>query len=125
MLKPPNKGGMESHVQPKLAPSNPCLTRSATQAAASGKPISQQSLAKELSTKEHNKDRIVEETIDVAAPATYRITSTLIALLQPIVEALNKILDGKDSKEQIIEGIFRYIRESEKTERAAREKQEV
>jgi hypothetical protein len=30
-----------------------------------------------------------------------------------------------DSKECVIEGIFRYIRESEKTERAARERQEI
>jgi hypothetical protein len=67
----------------------------------------------------------VEEATDVADSTTYRITSTQITLLQPIVKALNRILDGVDSKECIIEGIFRYIRESEKTKRAARERQEI
>jgi hypothetical protein len=95
------------------------------QAVAAGKPASQQSETKELSAKEHNKDRNMEGTSDMAATATNRITSILITLLQPIVEALNKILDGEDSMEHIIDGIFRYIRESEKMERLTREKQEV
>ena len=125
MPKPPNKGGTEGLTQPKPAPGNARLTRSTTQAVLTGKPSSQQSLAKELSTKEHNKDRIVEEATDVAEPTAYRIISTPITLLQPIVEALNMLLDGVNSKEHVIEGIFRYIRESEKTERAAREKQEI
>ena len=109
MPKPPSKGGAESHGQPKPAPSNPRLTRSAAQAVANGKPISQQT----------------ETGNDVAAPATNRVTSTTITILQPIVEALNRILDGEDSSERIIEGVFRYIRESEKTERVTRERQEV
>ena len=109
MPKPPSKGGAESHGQPKPAPSNTRLTRSAAQAVANGKPISQQTEARN----------------DVAAPATNRVTSTTITILQPIVEALNRILDGEDSSERIIEGVFRYIRESEKTERVTRERQEV
>ena len=113
-------------MQPILAPSNPRLTRSAAQAVAAGKPNSQQKLTKELSPKEHNKDIIiVDETTDMAVPATKRTTSTSIMLPQPVVEALNKILDGEDSTERIIDGIFRYIRESERTEKVAREKQEV
>ena len=98
MSKPPNKGGVESQAQLKSAPSNPRLTRSSAQAAAASKPISQQNLTKEMTIKEHNKVRSVEEATDVAAPATYRITSTTITLMQPIVEALNKILDGEESK---------------------------
>jgi hypothetical protein len=78
-----------------------------------------------MSTEVHNRDRIVEEASDVAAPATNRITSTPIALLQPIVEALNRILDGEDSMEHIIDGIFRYIRELGRLERVIRERQEV
>jgi hypothetical protein len=125
MPKPPTKGGVESHAQPKPAPNNPRLTRSAAQAAAAGKPNSQQGLTKELSTNECNEDKTEEKTADVATSTTKRITSTPIVILQPIIEALNKILDGEDSKECIIDGIFRYIRESEKTERVAREKQEI
>ena len=112
-------------MQPIPAPSNLRLTRSAAQAVAASKPNSQQKLTKELSPKEYNKDIIVDETTDMAVPVTKRTTSTSITLLQPIVEALNKILDGEDSTERIIDGIFRYIRESERMEKVAREKQEV
>ena len=125
MPKPPTKGGAESHAQPKPAPSNPRLTRSSAQAVASSKPASQHNITNELSSKEHNKDRNAEETTDVATPAANRITSTPITLLQPIVEALNKILDGEGSMEHIIDGIFRYIRESGKAERITREKREI
>ena len=121
MPKPPTKGGAGSHTQPKPAPINLRLTRLAAQATAIGNPNNQQGLTKELSTIEYNE----EKSADVATSTTKRVTSTKIAILQPIVEALNKILDGEDSKECIIDGIFRYIRESEKTERVAREKQEI
>ena len=112
-------------MQPTPAPINPRLTRSATQATAVGNPNNQQGLTKELSTIEYNEDKTEEKSADMATSTTKRVTSTKIVILQPIVEALNKILDGEDSKECIIDGIFRYIRESEKTERVAREKQEI
>jgi hypothetical protein len=92
---------------------------------ANGNPISQQSITKEMSTKVHNRDRIIKKASDMAALAINRITSTLIALLQPIIEALNRILDGKDSIKHIIDRIFRYIRESERSERVIRERQEI
>ena len=130
MLKPPNKGGLEGQIQSKLVLGNPQITRSSTamQAAAKGKPHSQQSIMKELNTKEQTNEERTADVKNVAAPGTHRIAITKVALLQPIVEALNRILDGNDSTERIIDGMFKYIRESEREEKRSREvkeKQEV
>jgi len=130
MSKPPNKGGSEGQIQSKLALGNPQITRSstATQAAAKGKPHSQQSLMKELNTKEQTNEERTADANDVAALGTHRIAITKVALLQSIVEVLNRILDGDDSTERIINGMFKYIKESEREEKRSREvkeKQEV
>ena len=57
------------------------------------------------------------EAIDMATTAIADITTTLIMILQLIVEGLNKILNGEESPECIIKGIFKYIRKLEKTEK--------
>lgn len=132
MLKPPNKGGTEGQTQPKLVLGNLQITRlsTATQAAAKGKPLSQQSIMKETNSKEQSKEEKAADMNDVAvpvpavAPGTYRIAITKVTLLQPIVEALNKILDGDDSTERIIDGMFKYIKDSEWEERKSREAKE-
>jgi len=132
MSKPPNKGGTEGQTQPKLVPGNPRTTRSstATQAAAKGKPLSQQSITKETNSKEQSKEEKAADVNDVAvpvpavAPGTHRIAITKVMLLQPIVEALNRILDGDDSTERIIDGMFKYIKDSEREERKSREAKE-
>ena len=128
MPKPPIKGGAEAQSQPRPAPLNPRITRSATatQAVANGKPISQQSTtANELITNVQNRKDKSAEANDVAAPEGRRIVTTSVALLQPIVDALNKMLDGEDTPERIIDGIFSYVRGAEKTERATRERLEI
>jgi len=121
MPKPPDIGGSEGQSQARLVPSNPRITRlaTATQATVNGKPISQQRTKKELSKEQNNGEKSAEVSVRASA-ATCRPAVTLTALLQPIVEALYKILDGEDSPEHIIEGIFKYIKESEKVERATR-----
>jgi len=126
MPNPPNNGGSEGQTQAKAVPSNPRITRSGTaiQAAANGKPVSQQSTTKELSSKEKNKSEKSAEATDKTPAATCRLVTTSTALLQPIVEALNKILNGEGPTEHIIEGIFRYIKEAEKVERIARASKE-
>jgi len=132
MLKPPNKEGTEGQTQSKLVPGNLWITRlsMATQATAKGKPLSQQSITKELNTKEQSKEEKMADANDVtapftvAAPGTHRIAITKIALLQPIVEALNRILDGNNSTECIIDRMFKYIKESEWEERKSREAKE-
>ena len=113
MPKPPTKVGVEGQAQPKPVPHNPWITRlgMATLAVATDKPISQQSTTKELTP--------------AAVPVTHRIDTTSIAILQPIVEALNKILDGEDLPECIINGVFKYIRESEKTDKSSRDRLEI
>ena len=122
MPKPPTNGGSETQTQAKSAQSNLRITRSATatQAAANGKPISQQSTKKDLSPKEQNNGEKSAEVNVGATTAARKPATTLSALLKPIVEALYRILDGEDSTERIIEGIFRYIKEAEKAERIAR-----
>jgi len=100
----------------------------AMQAAAKGKPHSQQSITKELNTKEQCNEERMADANDMAAPGTHRIAITKVVLLQLIVEALNRILDGNDSTECIIDRMFKYIKESEWEKRRSREvkeKQEV
>ena len=126
MLNPPNNGGSEGQTQAKVVLSNLQITRLGTAiwAAANGKPVSQQSTTKEFSSKEKNKSKKSTEATDEMPAATCRLVTTSTVLLQPIVEALNKILDGKGLTEHIIEGIFRYIKEAEKAERIARASKE-
>ena len=49
----------------------------------------------------------------------------MIATLQPIVEALNKILDGNGSTVDIIKGIFKCIKEVEAAERDNKDRMEM
>ena len=93
----------------------------AIQPTSNDKPNSQQSTTKVVDTMEQRKNKKTTEANNVVVPATYRIATTSLALLQPIIEALNKILDSEDSTECIIEGIFKYINESEKKERISRD----
>jgi hypothetical protein len=97
MLKPLTKGVMEGAAQPKSAA--PRITRSGTMAAAKQQRVS-----------------ALTESDDVAPPVSHKTFSTTIITLQPIVEALNKILDGNGSTVDTIRGIFRYIGEMERVE---------
>ena len=62
---------------------------------------------------------------DVAHAPPHKEFSTSIATLQPIVEALNKILDGNGSTIVIIKGVFRYIKELETAEGHNKDKLEI
>jgi hypothetical protein len=119
MPKPFNRGGPESQAQPKPAHH----TRSVTHTTANGKPNSQQSTLRVTIAKDQQKvDPIAAEANDVATTANAEVTTTSIATLQPIVEGLNKILNGEESPECVIKGIFKYIRKLEKTEKEDEER---
>ena len=110
MSKPPNKGGTELPTLTKASTNSTYHTRSVTQATESAKPSSRQKSPKATATEKQQENRI---------------TTTSIPLLQPIVEALNLILDGVDTPTTIIEGIFKYIRDVEKTGKEERDRREM
>ena len=55
----------------------------------------------------------------------YRITTSMIGLLQPIVAALNKALDGEITTDQLMGDVFAYINEAEKHEGKTKEKEDA
>jgi len=57
-----------------------------------------------------------------AKPIANRFTTTSIGLLQPIVNALNKVIDGEMTTDQFIEGAFNYIIGVEKAEGESKQK---
>ena len=122
MPKPLNRGGAEGQAQPK--PTH--HTRSVTQSTTNGKPTSQQSTSKANAVKDQQKgDPTVAEDNDVATTAKADVTTTSIMTLKPIVEGLNKILNGEEPPERVIKGIFKYIRKLEKTEKEDEERREI
>ena len=122
MSKPLNGGSDESQAQPKPL----YHTRSVTQTATNGKPNSQQSSSRVAPNKEQQNGEISTALVtDVATTAKVKAATMSIMMLQPIVEGLNKILHGKNSTEQVIKGIFTYIRELEKTEKEDKERREI
>jgi DNA repair ATPase RecN len=105
---------MEGAAQPK--PAAPRITRSGSLAAANIKSPVHQNGAKDSQLKEKQRAPTPAESNDVAPPTARKAFSTSINTLQPIVEALNKILDGDGSTVDTIRWIFGYIREMEKAE---------
>jgi len=67
----------------------------------------------------------IEPVADVAHAPAHKEFSTSIATLQPIVEALNKILNGNGLTIVIIKGVFRYIKELETAEGHNKDKLEI
>jgi len=61
----------------------------------------------------------------VAKPCAHRFTTTTIGMLQPIVTALNKVLDGKMTTDQFIVGTFNHIKGVEKAEGKSKQKPEA
>lgn len=126
MLKPPAKGALDGVPPPKPAAS--CITRSGTsgmQTASSNKPMS---VPKATSINDQQIELIAEEEHndnDVALSETCKDFSTTLATLQPIVEALNKILAGNSLTVETIKWIFKYIRKLEAAERENKEKMEI
>ena len=108
MLNPPTKGASARALQPKPVALH--ITRSSTSAAASSKNLSNPNEAA-LIKKQHM--QAIEPVASMVHVPAYKEFSTSIATLQPIVEALNKILDGNGSTIAIIKGVFRYIKELE------------
>jgi len=120
MPNPPSKGALAGAPQPKPAVLR--VTRSSTSAAASSKNLSDPNEAA-LSGKQHT--QAIEPVADVAHTPAHKEFSTSIATLQPIVEALNKILNGNGSTIVIIKGVFRYIKELETAEGCNKDKLEI
>jgi hypothetical protein len=120
MLKPLAKGASDRPMH--LKPTVPCITRLGSLAAANSKPISEE---KEAPLKDWQIKPIAEGVTDVASPSMHRDFSTLITTLQPIVEALNKILDGNGLTVDTIKGIFKYIKEVEAAERGNKDRMEM
>ena len=58
-------------------------------------------------------------------PTSRKGFATSIATLQPVVEALNKILDGDGSTINIIKGVFKYIKELEAVEKKDKDRLEI
>ena len=114
MPKPLTKGVTEGAVQPK--PVAPHITRSGTLVVTTNKSPACQSETKDSPPKEQQRALTLIESDDMAPPVTCKAFSMSIITLQPIVEALNKILDGNRSIVDTIRGIFRYIRELERAE---------
>ena len=111
----------EGAPPPKPAASR--VTRSGTLIASTSKPSSD---TKGKPTKDQHNEPIAEaEDNDVSPRLARKEFSTSIATLQPVVEALNKILDGNGSTIEIIKWIFKYIREMESAERENKEKLEM
>jgi len=120
MPKPPTKGASDGVSLPK--PAVPCITRSGTLTAASSKTISEPN---EAASKDQQPILTIDEgAVEALAPAR-KDFATSITTLQPIVEALNKILVGNSSSIDIIKGIFRYIKELEAAERDNRDRIEI
>ena len=120
MLNPPTKGASAGVPQPK--PAVPRVTRSSTSAAASSKNLSDPN---EAASNEKQHTQATESPADVALAPPHKEFFTSIATLQPIVEALNKILDGNGSTIVIIKGVFRYIKELEMAEGRDKGKLEI
>lgn len=96
-------------MQPK--PVAPHITRSGTLVVIANESPACQSETKDSPPKEQQRALTLIESDDIAPPVTHKAFSMSIITLQPIVEALNKILDGNRSMVDTIRGIFRYIRE--------------
>ena len=111
MPNPPTKGASAGAPQSKTAA--PRITRASALAAASSKNLSDPN---ETAPNEQQHAQTSEVTADAACTSACRSFYTSIDTLQPIVEALYKILDGNGSTVDIIKGIFRYIREIEELE---------
>ena len=111
MPNPPTKGALAGALQSKTAA--PHITRASALAAASSKNLSDPN---ETAPNEQQHTQTSEVAADVARTSARRSFYTSINTLQPIVEALYKILDGNGSTVDIIKGIFRYIREIEELE---------
>ena len=120
MPNPPSKGASAGAPPPK--PAAPRATRSSTLAAASSKNLSD---TIETVPNEQQHTLITEAVADVARTSARKGFSTSLGTLQPIVEALHKILDGNGSTIDIIKGIFRYIRELEATEGRSKDRLEI
>ena len=120
MPNPPTKGASAGAPQSKTAA--PCITRASALAAASSKNLSD---PKETAPNEQQHTQTTEAAADMAHTLTRKGFSTSIDTLQPIVEALNKILDGNGSTIDIIKGIFRYIREIEAMEARNQDRLEI
>ena len=121
MPNPPVKGASDGALPPKPAASR--ITRSGTLTTSNSKSTSE---SKGKSTKDQHSEQIAEaEDNDVSPRPTRKEFSMSITTLQPIVEALNKILDGNSSTIETIKWIFKYIKEMEAAERENKEKMEI
>ena len=120
MLNPPTKGA--SAGSPQSKPMVPCITRLSTLAVASSKNLSD---PKEAASSKHQHTQTIKVAADVARMSACKEFSTSIATLQPIVEALNKVLDGNGSTIDIIKGVFRYIKELETAEGFNKDRLEI
>lgn len=121
MPKPPTKGDADGAGLPKSAA--PRMTRSGTLATASSKKALSES--NEPTPREQQAAQITEVEVDVSSLSSRKDFSTTIATLQPVVEALNKILIGDGSTINIIKGVFKYIRELETAERRDKDRLEI
>jgi hypothetical protein len=119
MPKPLNRGGAESQVQPKLVHH----TRLVTHTAAISKPISQQSTSRASAIKDQQKgDPSPMEANDMATTVKAIVLTTTIMTMKPIIEGLNKILNGEESPKCAIKGIVKYIRKLEAMEKEDKER---
>ena len=121
MPKPPTKGDTDGAGFPK--PTVPRVTRLSTLATISSRKTISES--NETPPKNQQITQITEAEADVAPPTARKDFSTSIATLQPIVEALNKILDGDGSTINIIKGVFKYIKELEVAEKRDKDRLEI
>ena len=115
MPKPPTKGVQEGVAHPK--PAAPCITRSGTLAVTNGKTPVIQNGEKDSPSKEKQGDPPPTESTDEVTAKALNAFSTSLSTLQPIVEALNRILAGDGSTVDTIKWIFGYIRDMEKAEK--------
>ena len=115
MPKPPTKGVTEGAAH--LKPTAPRITRSGTLVVMNSKTLVNQNGEKDSPSKEKLGDPPPTESTDKATTTAHKAFSTSISTLQPIVEALNRILAGDGSTVDIIKWIFGYIRDMEKAEK--------
>ena len=102
---PPLRGDAEGQMQPKPPVSNPRITRSATQANNSSKPHTQRGGSNTIIIKPRKSEPPQVQTGNSI--------STSIRMLQPIAEAINKVLAGESTPTKLIEEVITYINEAE------------